>query len=447
MIRRGRTIAHAIRPPRRQAGAAIFVLMVTLALIGVGATTAMLSGRTVDAAADARTEAALGVARDALIGYATSRGTDTGTARPGEFPCPDADGDGRENLQASLPGAACVASLGRIPWVTLGIPEPTDSAGETLWYALAAPFRNFASNGTPINSDTSGNLVVRVAGTTAPVTTQAVAVVFSPGEALGGQNRSASGTGPCGAAPKLCASNYLESYDGVDNTAANGPYISVPAKKPAGFNDRLVFIRATDVMPAVEERVGQELRTLLTQYGNAANLYPWAADWSVTGGATFGTSAVGLSRGRFPIAALPVAWNAVAPTGLTTPRLPDWVAQNQWQRVVYYTAGKGMLATPAACTTCAADALSFAGDPAEPGAVLLTPGTPFPNATRSGTALASYFESATNQLACLTSITTQCDAYVEPPSARSDRDRIFLARKLDIPTPTIPLPPTPAMIC
>src|SRR6185436_18126831 len=103
--------------------------------------------------------------------------------RPGELPCPDTDNTGTD-------AGACVAgAIGRVPWRSLGIPEPKDGAGETLWYAIAGPFRNYSMNTAPITSDTLGNLTVYLGSSASTITSRAVAVIFAPGVSLGTQNR------------------------------------------------------------------------------------------------------------------------------------------------------------------------------------------------------------------------------------------------------------------
>ena len=77
-----------------------------------------------------------------------------------------------------------------VPWKSLGIPKPTDSAGETLWYAIAGPFRNYSMTTAPITSDTLGNLTVYLGSSASTLTSQAIAVIFAPGAVLGTQDRS-----------------------------------------------------------------------------------------------------------------------------------------------------------------------------------------------------------------------------------------------------------------
>jgi hypothetical protein len=162
--------------------------------------------------AQRQTDAVLGEAKAALIAWAVRSGADAGLARPGEFACPDTKSAADPNY--GFADATCVpGQLGRVPWKTLGISEPKDARGETLWYALAGPFRTRASNANPINSDTRGNMTVSDGINV--LTGEAVAVLFAPGEALGGQSRNPALAAVCpttGAAisQDRCAANYLD---------------------------------------------------------------------------------------------------------------------------------------------------------------------------------------------------------------------------------------------
>ena len=59
------------------------------------------------------TEAALGQALEALLGYAAAHGN--------RLPCPDIDGDGREDQPGSA-AAPCRGIEGELPRATLGVP-------------------------------------------------------------------------------------------------------------------------------------------------------------------------------------------------------------------------------------------------------------------------------------------------------------------------------------
>ena len=225
-------------------------------------------------------EIELAKVRDALIGWSASRTPPVGgvDARPGDLPCPDINPlDGYED------GTCVAGALGRTPWKTLGIPEPKDAAGETLWYAIAGPFRKYNPSipltTVPITSDTLGNITVYQNSTATTLTTQAAAVIFAPGAALGTQDRSTTGTMACTAplgtyTRNLCASNYLETWDSTNNATINGPFIQ--AQLSAAFNDRLLVITNADLMPVVEQRVAREMMALLNGYYDANGIYPWA---------------------------------------------------------------------------------------------------------------------------------------------------------------------------
>jgi hypothetical protein len=299
-----------------------------------------------------------------------------------------------------------------------------------LWYAIALPFRNAASNPAAINSDTLGTLTVRVAGGATPITTQAVAVVIAPGPAFGTQNRGSAGAAACGAAsvvPNLCASNYLEPYQGADNTSSNGPFIGVAERRLQGANDQVAYIQTRDFIPIVEQRVGAELQELLAVYRERANVYPWASDFS----SLTGVSVPGSNRGRFPTTALPYNWNATIAGVIATPALPGWVAANNWHHAVYYSAGKGQLDVGAACLTCSTSAtlsVTGASGTAQVSALLLTPGTPRAGVVRPSAVAANYFEDPQNNdaaISCAPPAPAACDAYVEPAIAAIDRDRLF----------------------
>ena len=306
-----------------------------------------------------------------------------GEPRPTHDPSPLADqrlrfGDrmGRSDL---LCGCAAGA-IGRVPWKSLGIPEPKDSAGETLWYAIAGPFRNFSQSSAPITSDTLGDLTVYSGSSATTLTSQAVAVIFAPGPALAGQDRSCTvgvnctATGQCTTAPasltpRCNPSNYLEAAGGGNNAQTNGPFVQA---QPSGtFNDRLLAFTNAELMPPVEQRVAREMIAYLNAYRAATiatyppGIYPWADRGNgISNGVeyTFATN-----HNRFPCSALPVDWNSGG-----TPPLPLWLT-NQcatatgWAGVIYYSvarnflqnAGAGCTAcdTPA-CTTCATASLT-----------------------------------------------------------------------------------------
>ena len=330
----------------------LFGMAAALFVFGIVDTTALVLRR------DQDTAAAFANVKQALIGWSVQRTSSNAlpNARPGELPCPDINPlDGYED------GSCAAGAIGRVPWKTLGIPEPKDSAGETLWYAIAGPFRIWSMSGTVINSDTKGNLTIYQNSTATAITTEAIAVVFAPGASLGTQNRDTAATAFCPTtgttiALNLCAANYLETAAFVNNATptANPPLAPAPsfisAPNSDTFNDKVMVITTADLMPVVEQRVARELRTVLQSYKAAVGAYPWAD--CTDGGSDFGSN-----RGRIPWqTALPVNWGSGG-----APQLPGWVdptnrgwfVNNSWSWVIYYSAGKNYLeGSGASCSSC-----------------------------------------------------------------------------------------------
>ena len=289
-------------PPSHQRGQAL-ILTALLIIIGFGAllfnSTTLVSNSIANQQAQ-NVEIELAKVRDALIGWSASRQTVSApNARPGELPCPDIDNTGTD------PGGCSAGAIGRVPWRSLGIPEPKDSAGETLWYAISGPFRYYhpTNNPSPITSDTLGNLTVYQGNSATTLTSQAVAVIFAPGASLLAQNRDST-TPACtttgtSIARNLCATNYLEATGGGNNAQTGGPFIQ--AQSSDTFNDRLLVITNADLMPVVEQRVAREMRSLLQGYKAATatsasypgGVYPWADNFD-------GDSNDGENRHRFP---------------------------------------------------------------------------------------------------------------------------------------------------
>ena len=444
----------------RERGFGAFMMIVFVLVLGASSVGLMFyNPRAANAVDEKKVAEAIATAKEALLAYAGRRGGVTGLARPGELPCPDMNNDG---LEETTCGAG---AIGRLPWKTLGIPQPTDTAGETLWYAVAGAFRAQPSNTGRINSNTFGNLVVRDADQVTQLATDVVAILFAPGAALGGQNRAASPAASCATtgtsiAPNLCAANYLES----SNSTTNGPFNATrgngywaycrdsnayfPAVQTctspwehAAFNDRIAYIRTGEVIPVMEMRVGNELKSLLAAYRRESNCncYPWADSWSYSGG----IADVGLNRGRFPSVAYPQNWGQGS-----IPPLPAWVTANDWQNLAYYAAGRQQTAGGgAACYFCS-PASTITVDAQPVSALVFLPGMPPPGVNRAASGnrnnLAYYLDDAANQdgddVTCPGASTENanrilngtpptvplfCDAYAKPSSTSHNRDRLF----------------------
>jgi hypothetical protein len=415
----------------------ILAFILILGAVALGLTMFNPRGASSAPVDDRKSADALASAKAALIGYAVARGGPTGLARPGELPCPDMNGDGLEETNCNA------GAIGRLPWRTLGIQEPTDRVSETLWYAVAGPVRTQPSNPTDINSNTRGNLVVRAADGVTVLTSEAAAVIFAPGPVLGNQRRKRTQSAPCGAtettiAAPFCADNYLDTTNGVNNARANGPFIAAVPNNT--YNDRVIYVTVDEYLPAVEMRVGNELRNLLLAYRQKSlcQCFPWADSWTYSGA----IADVGVNRGRFPSRAYPEAWGQG-----TIPLLPQWVVANGWHNVVFYSAGRESTDVAGAqCFYCSAR-LSLTVDGAPVKALLFTPGPPPPGIDRASAAnrdnLTYYLDDPQNndKAACPGSavehantppvpppvvvVPASCDTYMRPTSTVPTRDRIF----------------------
>lgn len=258
------SLPQAITPNRQQG----FVLISLVALLVMGALAFLVSNLSPEFMQTYRqrqTEAALNEAREALLGYALRYRDDKAADDPnasgdddramyGYLPMPDV-GTSRFNLGKQNPScntegcamdfingafpATIETIIGRFPWRTLGTGPLRDGNGECLWYIVSAGHKSLGINPAPMNWDTLGQLDIVVAnGETSMQSALAsahdrpIAIIFSPGPPLAGQNRSNSTTdvvSECGG--NYDAKNYLDpasatALGGVTNYLAGTNHAS-----------------------------------------------------------------------------------------------------------------------------------------------------------------------------------------------------------------------------
>lgn len=248
---------HRSSLPRKQQG---FLLIALLALLAMGGLYFFISNLTPEAIAarrQAKTEAALVEARDALIGYAIQYRDEEPGRMYGYLPlpdlgssrnnntnpnCKDASNNPLEGCDANTPtDIVCDANkiyptmVGRLPWRTLGTGPLRDGHGECLWLIVSSlHLRKHCSSPVlpPMNWDTLGQLDIVTANGTSALTSalavhdRPVAIIFSPGSPLGTQNRGPIGTDvvpECGG--NYNAANYLDpataaALGGINNYLA-----------------------------------------------------------------------------------------------------------------------------------------------------------------------------------------------------------------------------------
>jgi hypothetical protein len=293
---------------KNQQGIALLILLLILGSGALYALLRTLNQNNLQIERDRKTTDALAMAKEALIGHAVKMALQkTGFERAGDLPCPDLDNDGKSNNTCGAASGITqqATRLGRLPWITLGLPDLRDGYGERLWYAVSNNFKD-SNRHTPLNSSTYGTITVRDTlgsishnGNTA---TGAVAIIFSPGQplmregALSMQDRNCANAGECTSSicstspasltPSCNPINYLDRALGEDNanfidSNNNDGFINGIIKDAGGnilVNDELRVISYEDVMPAIERRVVGEVAKCLTEYATS-NLgrYPWAA--------------------------------------------------------------------------------------------------------------------------------------------------------------------------
>jgi hypothetical protein len=179
-------------------------------------------------------------AREALIGYAIrfrdeQLAQGSGGLVYGYLPMPDLGTSRNNNAGCTEEGceaanfagnAANITVIGRFPWRSLGTGPLRDASGECLWYAVSGSHQRVQRT-TPMNWDTLSQLDVVVASGTAALTSaiasahdRPIAVIFSPGPALPGQNRAAAVSDSV----TECGGNYdvLNYLDPVTSTQLAG---------------------------------------------------------------------------------------------------------------------------------------------------------------------------------------------------------------------------------
>ena len=250
------------RGRRRQRGMFLPALLVLGALGAVGW---LLSHQTSAASRqlrqDMQTAHALAVAREALIGFAaTYRSKEHPDADFGYLPCPDLDGDG----SSETCGTKDQTSVGRLPYLTLNLPDLRDGAGECLWYVVAGSVKN---NPKPdvLNWDSSGRFRLHDGSGTAIALPGdqaglAAALVIAAGPPRAGQHRSA-GPARCGGDPE--ARNIQHYVEALGATAGSG-IIDVRPGTDAS-NDRVAPITTGDIHRQLKRRgsYGPYLQSLL----------------------------------------------------------------------------------------------------------------------------------------------------------------------------------------
>lgn len=358
---------------------ALIMLVFVVGLAATGYLLHALNPATMKIERDKKTAMALAEAKAALIGYAagvdlTPGACTTNCPRPGDLPCPDIDNNGIAELTCGNAAGTTGQSsrLGRLPWITLGLPDLRDGSGERLWYAVSNRYKN-NTRYRPLNSDTVATITLKNAAgniiNNATSTTGLSAIVIAPGEALIRQDGQVQVRSD---ANQLIASNYLDIALGEDNQnftdgTTNG-FISGSVKAADGsviVNDRVISISHDEMLKVMETRVLAEVENALLDYycgiGNVnystksctlpGASFPYPATFISTGclgrnDAASGCSEGTTTRGRIP--AYPsTPWS---PTSiLRGSRNNNWFQMNAWREVIYYAVAPACVTGTVSC--------------------------------------------------------------------------------------------------
>jgi hypothetical protein len=176
--------------------------------------------------------------------------------------------------------------------------------------------------GQQINNTVGGAITIEDA-TGAIVANQVIAVIFAPGQALPGKDRSTIGKTTCGGNNNPV--NYLDIAQGIDNSKGGGAgnNIFITSTPSATFNDKLVYITTQDLYQVVSKRMVRELlgnvmgnAGPVDYYPNNANTYPCPS-----------ATANGVQDCALPSG---VVNNAATGMNLQYPALGAWLSNNNW---------------------------------------------------------------------------------------------------------------------
>lgn len=214
---------------------AIVLVIVTLLLGGL----AMPLSAQIQARRIAETKKTMEEAREAVFGYAMTHAVDhdgisTNQMRP-TLPCPDTDGDGRQNLT----GSGCTSDGGLFPWVDLGT-AAQDAWGNRLGYAIDRDYGDRGGGNTFFNAgiadkqvcDTSAG--VCVAGNVAS-NVPVVLVSYGP-NGWGGRNVNG------GTLQSPTSNDELENISTSVGYEPNTYITHFPTQAPNEFDDLVVWI-------------------------------------------------------------------------------------------------------------------------------------------------------------------------------------------------------------
>ena len=298
-----------------QKGAVLVALMCgALLFIGVGMLGGHLATNLKQQSQREVTES-LSRVKQALISYAVNYADNYGhntRGGVGRLPCPALAPHSRPAMRCGLNAIGYLPAVWSRDSKRIDIDHLEYFFDQNLWYAVSADFRyNPAFN--KLNPDSSGRFL------SVNQHDEVVAVIIHPGVPLAGQSRGG---------------DLLRVTDYLEGESANGDSIF---EFDPQYNDHVVFISRSELMPLIEKRVLGISRDWLLEYSNTYGHLPFAAKL----GDPLAACEQGLTDGILSMA----RGNCLTPSlgefvSQTVPRgrriNQTWFGQYNWANFVYY---------------------------------------------------------------------------------------------------------------
>jgi hypothetical protein len=295
---------------KKQAGIALLALVIALAMTFSIYYFSSISVTKIQVDNQQKTQIALKQAKQALLSFAVLRADLTDPSpqlgKYGYLPCPaDYNGEGKQvgSCESEKENA-----IGWFPWWSLGVSPLKDGNGDCLLYAVSSSYK-FNPIAGMLNEDTNGMFQIvdetglAIVGATPE--DRVVAVVFSAGNALEGQNRIYNPNTECGDDVGNFSA-YLDVFGAIadNSTITTGAEDVVDRFVKADtvlnkniVNDHFITITRDDVWQAIMSRsdikkrlkeVTEALALCMAEYVNdAANVnkrFPWPSSMNLAGG-------------------------------------------------------------------------------------------------------------------------------------------------------------------
>lgn len=312
-----------IKSNSKQKGAALIMMAFIIGLAVIAYLLHALDPERLRLEQDKKTMQTLNEAKHALIAWSVAH-----SKRPGQMPFPDrnADGnyDGNSDCNSPVSTFDYNFLIGQLPILgqtnpcispQVGISENfRDAQGNRLWYAVSRNLTHIYEN-TPVtlvhdpvinpdillypqnNPDTNNYPAIQSEVRSYPwlkvldsngalISDRVAAIIIAPGNAIGGQNRTA-------AAPN--SSQFLDGFVLGGNSYSNASYLVADQAfimgqdsrtvgvndtrfvKPYYFNDKLVYVTIDELMLALNNRAASEASSFLNQYKAKTGQFPYAA--------------------------------------------------------------------------------------------------------------------------------------------------------------------------